>query len=206
MDRAVTHPLASAAFAALALFAAQPAHAVAFTGSFMNDTPPPSVSPSCGVGQVLVSFSPGTAITSGVSNFGGFGPSQSHCIAPPPPGVASSYAGGWFSFAFDLGDTLFGTTAGELTPIDGMPGFFDSVVHYTVTGGTGRFLSASGTIEGVGVLNRTLPRPINNLTLTGDLDLPAVPEPSSWALMILGFGAAGSLVRRRRARLVAAAG
>ena len=27
----------------------------------------------------------------------------------------------------------------------------------------------------------------------------AVPEPSSWALMILGFGSAGALVRRRRA-------
>jgi len=27
----------------------------------------------------------------------------------------------------------------------------------------------------------------------------AIPEPSSWALMILGFGAAGSLLRRRRA-------
>jgi hypothetical protein len=37
-----------------------------------------------------------------------------------------------------------------------------------------------------------------------DLDIPmgAVPEPSTWAMMILGFGAAGALLRRRR--LVAA--
>lgn len=33
----------------------------------------------------------------------------------------------------------------------------------------------------------------------------AVPEPSTWALMILGFGAAGSALRRRRAAVVAAA-
>lgn len=31
----------------------------------------------------------------------------------------------------------------------------------------------------------------------------AVPEPSTWALMILGFGAAGSALRRRRSRAVA---
>ena len=28
-----------------------------------------------------------------------------------------------------------------------------------------------------------------------------VPEPSAWALMITGFGAAGAVMRRRRARL-----
>lgn len=33
----------------------------------------------------------------------------------------------------------------------------------------------------------------------------AVPEPSTWALMILGFGATGSALRRRRAAVVAAA-
>jgi hypothetical protein len=30
---------------------------------------------------------------------------------------------------------------------------------------------------------------------------PGVPEPASWALMILGFGAAGSMLRRRRGNL-----
>jgi hypothetical protein len=28
--------------------------------------------------------------------------------------------------------------------------------------------------------------------------LPAVPEPASWALMLLGFGAIGAAMRRRR--------
>lgn len=194
------HTVATAALAALAITFATPASAavVVFTGSFTNDTPPPAPNPACGGGQVMVSFSPTTATTSGASNFGAFGPSQSHCLVPPPPGAGSSYTGGSFNFAFDLGDELFGTTSGELTPIVGMPGFFDSYVHYAVTGGTGRFLGASGAFEGVGVLNRTLPRPLNNLTLAGELDLPAVPEPSTWALLIGGFGMAGAVLRRRR--------
>jgi hypothetical protein len=38
------------------------------------------------------------------------------------------------------------------------------------------------------------------LVLEGEPGLPAaaVPEPSSWALMILGFGGAGAMIRRRR--------
>jgi hypothetical protein len=42
----------------------------------------------------------------------------------------------------------------------------------------------------------------------GTLDvvlLPAVPEPSTWALMITGFGAIGSLLRSRRGRKAVAA-
>ena len=34
---------------------------------------------------------------------------------------------------------------------------------------------------------------------------PGVPEPQSWALMILGFGGAGAMFRRRRRRRLAAA-
>jgi hypothetical protein len=33
--------------------------------------------------------------------------------------------------------------------------------------------------------------------LVTDLDTPAVPEPASWAMMMLGFGAAGFALRRR---------
>lgn len=31
--------------------------------------------------------------------------------------------------------------------------------------------------------------------------MPAIPEPATWAMMILGFGAAGSMIRRRRAAI-----
>ncbi|PZQ55997.1 MAG: hypothetical protein DI570_21400 [Phenylobacterium zucineum] len=39
------------------------------------------------------------------------------------------------------------------------------------------------------------------LVITGPDRTGAVPEPSAWAMMILGFGAAGTLLRRRRSLL-----
>ena len=36
-----------------------------------------------------------------------------------------------------------------------------------------------------------------------DFQVTAVPEPTTWAMLILGFGAAGSMIRRRRAAIVA---
>lgn len=42
------------------------------------------------------------------------------------------------------------------------------------------------------------------LTVTGRVEPDGVPEPDAWALMLIGFGAAGSLLRHRR-RAVAAA-
>lgn len=43
------------------------------------------------------------------------------------------------------------------------------------------------------------------LVVQADL-LTAVPEPATWALMLAGFGGAGALLRRRRARVAVAAG
>jgi hypothetical protein len=37
-----------------------------------------------------------------------------------------------------------------------------------------------------------------------NLAIATVPEPATWAMMILGFGAAGSLIRRRRAMALTA--
>lgn len=52
------------------------------------------------------------------------------------------------------------------------------------------------------------PNSVNSITFTSDTNAfefdtlrGAVPEPASWALMILGFGAAGSMLRRRKAAL-----
>ena len=105
--------------------------------------------------------------------------------------------GGVFDFTFDLGDKITGSYSGFFTPTD-TPNVLNTFVDYLVTGGTGRFLGASGEIHGVGILDRTVPRPLNSLTLNGTLDMPAVPEPATWAMMIMGFGMVGALVRRRR--------
>ncbi|HEY2356202.1 MAG TPA: PEPxxWA-CTERM sorting domain-containing protein [Phenylobacterium sp.] len=179
----------------LAMAAAVPADAaiLAFAGSEMNDTPTPAPSGLCGAGQLLVSFSPGNAITSGASNFGAFGPSMTHCLTPPP----TTYSGGVFEFDFAAGDEFSGTYSGFFSPT-AVPNVLNSTVNYIVTGGTGRFLGATGTIQGVGTLDRNPVRPINNLTLSGVLNLPSVPEPSAWALMLAGFTGVGAMLRRRR--------
>lgn len=44
----------------------------------------------------------------------------------------------------------------------------------------------------------------NNLTLQVGPSPSAVPEPGVWALMILGFGAVGGMLRRRRGSFLAA--
>ncbi len=164
---------------------------MSFSGHFSNDTPTPMPNPACMAGQVFVSFNPDNSTAQGTSNFGDFGPSQSHCIAPGQP-----YAG-TFDFVFDLGDMFSGTTAGYMTPT-ATPLLFNSFVTYTVTGGTGRFAGATGTIKGVGLLDRAPMRPVNDLNLSGSLNIAAVPEPASWAMMVIGFGAAGAALRRRR--------
>ena len=187
----MTYRAAAPLLLALALPLPANAAVVAFAGQFSNDTPTPMPDPSCSAGQVLVNFNPGNSTAHGTSNLGDFGPSQTHCIAP-----GSTYAG-TFSFAFDLGDILSGTTAGHMTPT-ATPGVFNSFVTYTVTGGTGRFLGASGLLNGVGLLDRRPARPFNQLEISGKLSMPAVPEPASWSLMVGGFGLAGVAMRRRQ--------
>lgn len=167
---------------------------VAFTGSFSNDTPPPTANPACLPAQVFVNFNPGNSTAAGLSNLGAFGPSQSHCINVPP----APYTG-IFSFDFGARGILQGTTSGFLTP-SGTANILNSFVTYTVAGGTGAFAGATGIINGVGTLDRNFARPRNQLALSGTLNAPGVPEPASWGMMITGFGAVGGMTRRRRAR------
>jgi hypothetical protein len=194
----VWYAKAALSLVALVVFPAASAHAavLAFNGQFSNDTPTPGPDPSCAANQVLVSFNPGNSTAAGTSNFGNFGPSQSHCLRAGFPYT------GTFNFAFVAGDALFGSTAGFLTP-SATPGILNSFVTYTALGGTGRFLGASGTINGVGLLDRRPLRPLNALTLSGTLNLPAVPEPASWALLVAGFGLTGAVLRRQRTVIVA---
>ena len=99
--------------------------------------------------------------------------------------------------ALDInGDVLEEYDIGSLAPIS-TPGAFNAFEFRGITRATadiyglrfgGSYLLASGTATGVVVTPPT----------------GGVPEPGAWALMILGFGATGTMVRRRRASVMAA--
>lgn len=68
-------------------------------------------------------------------------------------------------------------------------------------GGGGGFGWAAGgggaAVDGAGFTDIIQGQPLVRPSLPAPNALAAVPEPTSWALMILGFGAAGALLRRR---------
>lgn len=180
--------------AAFLLFAAAlpgAAAAASFTGSFSNVTQPGSPGGRCGPAPTLtLVFDP--ARTTGTSSFGAFALSASHCVLPTPP--VTNYDRGLFSFAFDAGDTLFGTYTGTLSFVPNAPA--NVVQDYVVTGGTGRFDGASGTFRHIGTFAFG-PGGVTTGQANFRGELSLVPEPASWALMILGFGAIGTAARHR---------
>jgi len=80
-------------------------------------------------------------------------------------------------------------TLGSLTGADGVDFFGELFLEsYKLDAAGGR----TAYSRGVATL-----KPIS-LTVSGFDPPAAVPEPASWALMILGFGSAGAMLRRRR--------
>ena len=72
-----------------------------------------------------------------------------------PPNITYTGAFDWFAAN---GDEIYGTFDGYLTPIPGTPGVYDNHETATVTGGTGRFTTATGSF-----------------TLAGEIDFTTVP-------------------------------
>ena len=180
---------AAVAIVALAATAAQ-AGTFAFTGTAMNIGTPPAPNAAC---NPLLKVQFGPANTAGTSDFGDFTYTQAHCSTGGP----GPYSDGVFSYFFSAGDSLGGTYFGLASP-SGTPGLLNNTINYVVTGGTGRFLGGSGLITGVGTVDFRFGAPRQSLALNGVLSLPAVPEPATWGLMILGFGVTGAALRNRR--------
>lgn len=197
----------SIAFHAAALaFVMAPAVAkagtIAFTGTRanVNVLNPPGTGRCAPLNTVTIA--PGALSSTGSSNLGSFASTQSHCIpgAPSPANPSQPITDGIFTYDFGAGDTLFGTYSGTATFQNGAFGAEDLVV----TGGTGRFASATGFILSRGNLSFA-PNPngpgvvgVFNGTVNGEITAPGIPEPASWTLMILGFGAAGAAARARK--------
>jgi len=104
-------------------------------------------------------------------------------------------------YTFDLG-TLFAGTVLTITHDDGAAFFQgDTRIGATEPGPTG-VQTSTVTIENTGATTLRYSRQNGSPSvLIVDADLSsAVPEPGTWALMILGFGAVGSAARYRRRR------
>ncbi|HEY9237106.1 MAG TPA: CHRD domain-containing protein [Phenylobacterium sp.] len=178
----------AACFAGLA-GAAQAATVYKTVLSGANEVPP-NASPATGDATIVVD---GDLLTLTVNFSGLTAPataSHIHCCTTPSAGVATqlpSFVGfpnatsGTYNQTFDLTlastyNPAFVTAQGDLT--------------------TARDALLSGIANGTAYLN------IHTSNFPGGEirgSFSAVPEPQAWALMIVGFGAAGAILRRRRA-------
>jgi len=70
---------------------------------------------------------------------------------------------------------------------------------------TGHFqFQATSTSQTLSFLSVGTPFGLPPIAVLDGVSLTAVPEPTTWAMMLLGFGGIGAMIRRRRQTLVAA--
>lgn len=166
------------------------ADTITFTGSrtALNNPPPaPNVGRCGGEPNLLVSPSTGT----GTSNLGAFTTQESFCVNPPT-GILSN---GLFTYNFANGSTLLGTISGNALPT---VNFIQPVSFiFSVTGGTGLFAGATGSLLANGQV-MFLPTGFTNATLNFNGTITTVPEPATMTLLITGLAGIGAAVRRKR--------
>ncbi|HEU4819591.1 MAG TPA: PEPxxWA-CTERM sorting domain-containing protein [Qipengyuania sp.] len=180
-----------ATIALTALGCAMPADAdiLDFTGD-LTARAVTSVDPACTPSFRGV-ISPSATV--GNSSLGEFTYGHTVCTAGAVGGPVTG------SFTIDFGgDGFFGTLDGAASPT-ATPGMSNLSFLYTILGGTGRFLNASGTFTGIGGVDARVRPSTVTLDFNGPITAPAVPEPATWAMLILGFGMVGWTMRYRAA-------
>jgi hypothetical protein len=104
------------------------------------------------------------------------------------------------TYIIDFGlDQFSGSFAGT-SAATSTAGLFDLVFTYDILAGTGRFAGGTGSFNQIGTVD-VRGGPPSRLSL----NFSAVPEPATWALMLLGFGGMGMALRRRSKPFHAAA-
>ncbi|OYU16022.1 MAG: hypothetical protein CFE37_03005 [Alphaproteobacteria bacterium PA4] len=95
-----------------------------------------------------------------------------------------------------VGAREVGSAGGDSGGPNFVGGKIKSVTSYGLTFGTGLGDCRTGLNSSCGELNGVVPVSIHQNFITNAM---AVPEPSSWAMLIAGFGLTGAVMRRRRA-------
>ena len=169
------------------------ANVVSFTGSVTGSSTFVGADATCAPLQFRSVIDP--ASTVGTSSLGAFTYSTSTCLSL---GGATSFG----TFIIDFGEDAFnGTFDGGSTPTD-TPGISNTAWLFTILGGSGRFEGASGSFNGIGLTDATQRPAQVSIDFVGSVNEPAVPEPATWGLMLLGFGGIGLAVRRQRKRTI----
>jgi hypothetical protein len=139
---------------------------------------------------------------------------------PPPTAYESksiAVSGGTYNYSYDLLNLCCNPRGPAGTPSYLQLWYFAngsstptliSPVSHTVAASSGwenisgKFSVGAGTIR-LGLSDNTTIASGNDFGVD-NIKLASVPEPASWALMILGFGGAGAALRRRRQAAAAA--
>jgi hypothetical protein len=175
--------IAAAIVAALPLASAANADVVNFSGSASGLGITGASSPDkCG----SIPYQ-GSLNAPGSSNYGAITYTHDVCTS----GSAGGPVFGTFKI-FSGSDFFEGSLNGTVT-VTGTP-ISDLFFTYLITGGTGQFSGASGSFYGIGTADLSKGPPA---TIT--LNFRAVPEPATWAMMLLGFAGIGLTIRRRQA-------
>ena len=168
------------------LCCALPAQAadVVFSGSITNAVSNVAMPSNCPNGVNNTYILP----TTGTSNLGSFSYSSNVCQVVGQPITGT--------FEIMLGDGSFlGTQSGLATPIaftNGKPTLLSLLINYTITGGTGAYAGATGVFVGRGTINASSSPSLISLNFA------PLPEPATWAMMLMGFAGIGLTVRRSR--------
>ncbi len=172
--------LAAVAVTMLAAPVAASAAVLPFSGS-MTGLGVAGPDASCAPLPFRGTISPSSTV--GTSSLGDFTYSHNICLGGAD---APSYG----SFIIDFGiDEFQGALDGGATSTP-TPGISDVAWTYTILGGAG--LTDA----------RTRPSHVA-LSFIGNINAPAVPEPATWGLMILGFSGIGVAMHRRRQQKLA---